>query len=75
MIVITLPGTEHMHDNVAIIQQHPPGIQGAFLMMGNNARLFQAIFDFVMNGTKLSFTVTGTNNKIVRKAAYFAGIQ
>lgn len=69
LIVIAFRRTENVHDNVAIVQQHPAGVQRSLAVMGQDALFLQGLLYFIADGTYLPCALAGTNNKIVRETA------
>jgi hypothetical protein len=75
VIVIALPGAEDVHDDIAVIQQEPAGVQRALAVVGQDTILFQAQFDIIDDSADLSLAITGADNKKVRKATSTANVQ
>jgi hypothetical protein len=75
VIIIALLGAEDVHDNVAVIEQEPARVQRTFLMMGQDAVLFQTQFNVFKDGADLALAVTSTEDEIVRKTTEVADIQ
>jgi hypothetical protein len=75
IIVIALPGAEDVHDDIPVVEQEPAGVQRTFLVMRQNAFFLQAQLDVLEDGANLPLAVSGTEDKVVRKAAKAADIQ
>ena len=74
-IIFTFRVTENMDNNITVIKQEPPRIYRTLMVVGHDTSLLQVPLDFITDGAKLPFTLTGTNDKIVRKAAYITDIK
>jgi hypothetical protein len=64
-----------MHNDIAVIEQEPAGVQRALAVMSQDTLLFQNQLDIVDDGANLPLAITGADNKIVRKAAKTANVQ
>ena len=75
IIEFTLGGTEDVHDNIAVIEQQPPGVEAALAVIRQDAFLFQAFIDFIVDSAELPLAFTGADNEIIGKPAPTLDIQ
>jgi cobalamin-dependent methionine synthase I len=75
IIEFTLFSAENMHDDIAIIEQEPAGVEAAFAVKRQDAFLFQALLDFIVDSAELPLAFAGANNEIVGKPADTMNVQ
>jgi hypothetical protein len=75
VVVFSLGGAENVHNDIAVIQQQPAGIDSPFMVVRNDALLLQTQLDFIIDSAQLPFIIAGTDYKVVGEAAHFTGIQ
>jgi hypothetical protein len=75
LIVSAFQGAKYVHDNITIINQQPPRVYCALMMVRQNPFPLQALLNFIIDGTELSFGITSADNKVIGKTTYLARIQ